>query len=297
MGLLTNATVLVTGAGGFLGRHAIGALEAEGAYVVPSYRNGHDLRYEADALEAVLLAKPDIVVNVAGVSECASPGSAFKSMLAMGMNVLHAAAVARARVIQVHRAAPDHCLYEEIRRTLVGFSNAYYAQYGTEVTHLVFPEVYGPSDRFDRGLLRVVPHSLVALSEAKNNEKPKATLAGEKDFSMPLLYIDDAMAAIVKTCVKQTPPFGVDVIGVPTSLEKLGKVCAAELGYAGVVEWNGHLHRENAPSRGADAKEVLDWKPSVSLEAGIQKTAEWFLKHLSPKIAPLHSLTPKGVRA
>ena len=63
--------VMITGAGGFLGRHLCKMLESDGYEVVRFYHGGLDITDRAAVADALRSCRPDVVVNCAAISSTA----------------------------------------------------------------------------------------------------------------------------------------------------------------------------------------------------------------------------------
>src|SRR3989304_4535616 len=96
---LEGARVLVTGAAGFLGKEVCRALGGGKAQVYPVTRQTYDVRNEAEVLTAVCLARPSVIVHLSAAHDAAKDFWLFRNTLAMGMNVVHAAALQEARLV------------------------------------------------------------------------------------------------------------------------------------------------------------------------------------------------------
>ena len=97
---LTAKRVLVTGGGGFLGRHVVAALERRGAQVSAPRRAQYDLRHETDVQRMYADLKPHIVIHLAAVvggigANRDSPGRFFFENVMIGAQVMEHARLAQ----------------------------------------------------------------------------------------------------------------------------------------------------------------------------------------------------------
>jgi len=224
MSNLTGARILVTGGTGFLGSRVVHELEHRNAEVYQASRTmGYDLRDESEALTAFLVSKPDIVIHLAAVVGSVGtnekfPGSMFRDNVQIGMNVIHASAVAHARLIVVGDASSypedvksplkesDFFTYAKADGKDLAFGDAkdYSLDYKSEVLtlHFTLPlktpvkgkdlsiEVYDPSYFVDFSFLEKDAVALVgAPTQCKVAlEKPKDTSVAQSSKPMSESY-------------------------------------------------------------------------------------------------------------
>ena len=96
---IADATVVVTGGTGFLGRHVSEELEAYGAKVFALGSSQYDLRRRAEAARMLADTRPDAVVHLAAVvggigANQAAPGRFFYENALMGIELIEACRVA-----------------------------------------------------------------------------------------------------------------------------------------------------------------------------------------------------------
>jgi len=266
---LSGARVLVTGASGFIGQYAAAALSSAGADVVKvSKSGGYDLRNEVEAMQAIFLARPHIVVHLAASREGRGrPATVFKDDVQMGLNVLHASAMTRSKVVFL---ASDR-IYDDQdctpQKTLLSALKSYRAQYGTPSAMLVAQNAYGPGDslvsELSKVFLKADPAGAVQLS------------AGAGPFH--LVHAMDVALAIVSAAAGLDADTAVDLPGEAMSFDKLAALVAESAGFKGKLAWNGTPKAQTNGSTGfgAEAGAILGWTPTIGLQEGIRQTVEW----------------------
>lgn len=271
MGQLNGARVLVTGGSGFIGQYASGALSASGAQVVNiSRKTGFDLRNEAEALVAVFKAKPDIVVHLASSRET-KPAFKLKDDLSIHLNVVHAAALAEAKMVTLFTDA----IYDEeqpgsaAQKALLSLMEAHHEQFGMRYVALVAQRAYGAGDTLVSTMAKIF---LKAASE-----KASVIEITPRENHLILLHAMDVAKAIVNACSDFDDLEPVDLPGEPVDFEGLVRVMVEQTGYKGEVTLqakpgvNGHRPMLD----GAKAASSLFWQPEMSLKDGVAQTVEW----------------------
>lgn len=304
---LKGAKVLVTGGTGFLGQRVCAALSVAGAEAIPvSRRTGYDLRDEAQALTAMFLAKPDVVVHLAATvggigANQAAPATFFSENMKLGMNVIHAATVVGARIVFLSTvcAYPKFCPapfheadiwngfpeetnapYGIAKRALLVMLQAYRRQFGTRFCYIVPTNLFGPGDNFDERSSHVIPALIKRFHEAYVAKAQKVVCWGTGKATRSFLYVDDAAKAIAMACA------GLDD-DVPVNLSGAGETTMADLAqriadltcFEGEIEWDPSKP-DGQPRRlvdGTRAHELLGWSPTTSLNEGLKRTVEWFV--------------------
>jgi UDP-glucose 4-epimerase len=266
---LAGARVLVTGATGFIGQYAAAALSNAGAEVVPVSKSaGYDLRNEAEAMQATFLARPHIVVHLAASREGKGrPATVFKDDVQMGLNVIHAAALTRSKVVFLasDRIYDDHDCTPQ--KTLLSALKSYRAQYGMPCAMLVAQNAYGPGDalvsELSKVFLKADPSGVVTLS------------AGAGPFH--LTHAMDVALAIASAAAGFDGDTAVDLPGAAITFDHLAKLVAESSGFKGRLAWNGTPKEQTngAATFGAEAGALLKWSPTIPIEEGVRQTVEW----------------------
>lgn len=307
MGGLSGAKVLVTGGTGFLGQRVCAAVSAAGAEAVPvSRRTGYDLLDQAQALTAVFVSRPDVVVHLAATvggigANQAAPATFFSDNMRLGMNIVHAAAVARARLVMVGTVCsyPKLCPapfkeadlwngypeetnapYGVAKRALIVMLQAYRKQFGARSCCLIPTNLFGPGDAFEENKSHVIPALIKRFHEAYLAKAAKVTCWGTGQATRSFLYVDDAADAIARACAGLNDDVPVNLAGVEeVTMAALASRIADLTWFEGEIAWDASKP-DGQPRRlvdGTRAKTLLGWSPTTSLDEGLQRTVRWFV--------------------
>jgi len=305
---LSGARVVVTGANGFFGRYVMAALGEAGAATIPiSRRSGYDLRNEGEALQAVLEMQPDILVHLAGLvggigAILGRPATFLRDNLLMGMNVAHAAAVGRVKLVamgsiasypeaQEVEAMPEEQLWNGFpepaaaplgiaKRTLLALMQAYRQEYRLRFAYLIPSNLYGPGDPF-RGIVSgVIPSLINMFMEAKSKKIPQVTLWGTGKAVRSFLFAADAARAVAIAAAQLDQDEPVNLPGPEErTVGETASLIAKLVGYEGTILWNESKPegRKYGVLDGTQARDLLDWEPETKLAEGLKETVAWHL--------------------
>lgn len=277
---------VVTGAAGFVGRHLVAALAADGRSVIGiDRRPGSDVT--AELLDEDLLARfagAEVVFHLAGrASARASWGAAFDDYLddnvRVTQRVLEAALVAGVpRVVVASsssvygdpavRPTPEDAVcrprspYGASKLMAEGLAAAYGAQ-GLDVAVLRLFTVYGPGQR---------PDMLLARAIAAATGGGELLVFGDGRQTRDFTYVADAVAAIVRAGERGTGGLPVNVAGgapvaIGDALALVANACGAPLRRVPAA-----AHQADARHTAADverARALLGHEPRWSLAEGI----------------------------
>lgn len=305
---LEGSRILVTGGSGFFGQYVTAALAAAGADPIPLSRShGYDLRSDAEALQAVLYFHPEVIVNLAATvggigANMASPATFFRDNMLIGMNVVHAAAVGRAKMVNVGTVCsypayaeipfkeedfwngypePTNAPYGIAKKALSVMMSAYRRQFGLRYAYLVPTNMYGPGDNFDPDTSHVIPAMIRRFVEAKERKAESVSCWGTGRATRSFLFAADAAKAVVKACA------GFDFDGIVNlagageiAMATLAKKVADRVGYAGKIEWDAKRPdgQERRAVDGTRAKKMLGWAPETEFDEGLRMTVDWWLE-------------------
>lgn len=307
MASLTNKRVLLTGGAGFLGKAVQGVLTARGAtqFTVPRKRD-HDLTRQADVERLFQGAKPNIVIHLAaevggiGANQ-RNPGRYFYANMAMALNLIEQSRVAGVeRFVQVGticaypKFTPVPFKEEELwngypeetnapygvaKKAALVMLQAYKDQYGLRSAYPLPVNLYGPWDNFDLETSHVIPALIRKFVEAKTRGDKHVTCWGTGAASREFLYVDDCAEAVVRAAERMDDPVPINLgTGAEITIRDLASKIAACTGFAGEIVWDSS-RPDGQPRRCLDtsrALRLLDWKATTSLDAGLQRTVDWF---------------------
>ena len=310
MGLtLSDARVLVTGGGGFLGRAVVVRLQAAGcATVVVPRRAQYDLTREAD-VERLFAEHPvDLVLHLAadvgGIGyNLANPGRTFYANTMMGALVMeHARRAGVGKLVGVGSvcAYPEHArvpfredelwdgypepsngAYGSAKRMLLVQGQAYRAQYGFSAVHLLMMNLYGPGDHFDAERSHVIPALIRRFIDAAAAGTPEIVVWGDGLATREFLYVDDAARGILLAAERYDDAAPVNLgAGFEISIRELASRLAALTGYRGRLVFDatkpsGQQRRCADVSR---AKDLFGFQAEVGFHEGLTRTVEWYAR-------------------
>jgi GDP-L-fucose synthase len=159
-------------------------------------------------------------------------------------------------------------------------ASAYASQYGIRTRIAVFPNLYGPADKFDGSPPPLVPNFVAGLVAASRAHAPIFDAGLNPLTGVDLLYVDDASDFLVRLIRR----FGDEDFllvnagsGRSVSVKTVCATVARQTGFQGTITWRnrGGVGRRFL-SNGLAARRY-GWRPKVALENGIRRTVQWFL--------------------
>ena len=183
----------------------------------------------------------------------------------------------------VNPIGPRAC-YDEGKRCAETLFFSYYSQHKLEIKVARIFNTYGPHMHVDDG--RVVSNFIIQALKNKD-----ITIYGDGSQSRSFCYVDDLVDGLIK--LMETPP---DFTG-PVNLGNPVEFTILELAEK-VIDLTGSsskivyqpLPQDDPVRRKPDislAKDRLNWRPTVELEAGLIRTVEYFEKYLRSNAAYL----------
>jgi GDP-L-fucose synthase len=169
---------------------------------------------------------------------------------------------------------------------------AFSRQYGRDYRTVMPTNLYGPFDNFHVTASHVLPALIRRFVEAREQKAESVTVWGSGAPRREFLHVDDLAAACVMV-------MGLDVerlkAATTTEASHLNIGCGEDHTIADVARriaqltsYDGRLHFDTSKPDGAPRKLLdcskifaLGWKPSLTLEAGLRQTIEWYLANRS----------------
>lgn len=307
--------ILLTGSRGMVGRNLLEhPAAAEFEFLTP----GSD---ELDLLDQKAVAiymqqyKPDLVIHAAGKvggiqANMADPVGFLVKNTLMGVHVIneaHAASVpycinlASSCMYPRKAANPlqeEQILTGELEPTNEGYALAKITatrlcQYISQIdssknyTTLIPCNLYGRHDKFDPANSHMIPAVIRKIHEAHQAGAPAVEIWGDGEARREFMYAEDLADCIFTTIEKMVS--GVDLptlmnvgIGQDFTINQYYRTVANVLGYQGEF-----VHNLTKPvgmrQKLIDSSRIhtLGWQAGTSLQQGIEKTYQYFLKEVN----------------
>ncbi len=307
MSFWSGRRVLVTGGGGFFGRHLVARLARErpAALLAPRAKD-YDLR-EAGAVERCLAdTRPDCVIHAAAAvggigANRLHPGRFFYDNAIMGLHLIEAArrlGVAKFVCLGTVCAYPGDTPvpfreedlwngYPEVTNAPYGLAKkmllvqlqAYRQEYGFAGIYLIPVNLYGPGDNFDPESSHVIPAMIRRFAEAKEKGLDEVVLWGDGSPTREFLHVADAAEAVVLAAERYDAPEPVNVgTGAEIAIRDLADRVARATGYTGRIAWdpsrpNGQMRRRLDTTR---AREAFGFTARIGFDEGLAETVAWW---------------------
>jgi GDP-L-fucose synthase len=304
--------IYVTGATGFVGKNLLPRLKAqypESKILVGDEITCNLLDYDS-VYKAFNIIRPDCVIHLAAVcggiqANKNSPATFINDNLTMGLNVINVSK--KIKCVKKFVMLGTVCAYpkftsvpfkeEDIwngypeetnapygiaKKTLVELLIAYNKQYGFNCVNLFPTNMYGPHDHFNLTTSHVIPALILKVYRAITKGEDKIEVWGTGNASREFLYVEDCCHAI---CLALTTNPGPQPINIGTGKEiTIGnlvyKICDI-MNFDGMVTWD-YSKPDGQPRRCLDitrAKKLLNYAPYTTLDSGLRKTINWFIKN------------------
>ena len=306
---LKDASVLVTGASGFVGRNLVELMRARGIKPVTPKRASFDLLEQTQVRRLLAETKPEVVFHLAGLvggigANRDRPAEFNYQNLMIGAMALNEAwragvkkfvtlmggcsypakAPSPIKETELFNGYPqkESAPYSLAKAMSAVQAQSYRQQYGFNAIVLVPGNLYGPHDNFDLNNSHVIPALIRKYTEAKNSGAREVVAWGSGKPVRDFVYVKDACEAILLAAEKYD---GADLInissGQPVTIKELTEMIAELVGFEGRVVWDASKP-DGQMEKGFDVtrmKQLLGFECRTSLREGLRQTIAWFTEN------------------
>lgn len=160
---------------------------------------------------------------------------------------------------------------------------SYARQHGANFISLMPTNLYGPNDNFDLQSSHVLPALIRKFDDAKRAGAPNVTVWGSGTPKREFLHVDDLGEACVYLMNNYDSPEIINVgTGEDISIKELAETIKGAVGFSGDIVWDSSKP-DGTPRKLLDVSKIhaLGWRHSITLDAGIKDTYEWYLGQAS----------------
>ncbi len=304
-----NKNVSITGGNGFLGKHLTKALETKNPKKISIVKHeDYDLVNNNDVVKMYKDQKPDIVFHLAatvggiGINK-RNPGQFFYVNAIMNLQVIHNAYLNNVEKIisigtvsvypenspvpfledDIWKGYPEetNAPYGIAKRIMHTHSLSYRKQYNFNSIMLILTNLYGPMDNFKLDSSHVVAALIDRFYNAKKNNLKEVSVWGNGNSTRDFCYIEDIVSGIILAAEKYNDSKPINLAsGTETTIKEIAEIIKSQIGYGGKIIWDKNMPiGPNRRNVSIDlAREKINYNPKVSLDAGIKKTIDWYLK-------------------
>ena len=307
--MLKKKKLLILGSNGMVGSSLLRIAKKRKSYKILSpNRKKLDLKKFDHIVRYLKKFKPDVIVNCAAMvggvhSNNTKPAQFIYNNLVIQTNLIHAAYKSKIKKLiflgssciyprnSKQPIKEEYLLTSELEKTNESYAvakisgikliEAYRAQYNDNFISVMPTNIYGEHDNFHINNSHVIPGLIAKIFDAFLNKKKKVELWGTGKPLRDFLYVDDLAEGILFLTKKYNSSEIINLgSGTEISIKKLALLISKIIGFKGVIIYN-NKYPDGTPRKILDISKVkkLGWRPKHTLEKGLQKTIEWYIKN------------------
>lgn len=305
---ITSESVLITGAGGVIGRALQHELATAGYQNVTAVTSKDvDLTDQGATERLFNTVRPTLVFHLAArvwgiMGNLSNKGIAYLENTRINTNVVEAARMCGTKKIvamgsaaiysdvvtlpmsedQIWNGPPHYseAAYAHSKRSMLAQLEAYKDQYGLSFAYGISTNLFGPHDKFDEKFGHVIP-SLISKFYKGQAHGESVSVWGTGKAERDFLFSHDAAFALRLLAEEYQGPINLATgssVTIRDTVDMLQKIS----GYTGTVDWDstkpdGQKLREYDISR----LRALGFKPRQSFEQALSLTYNWYKENYS----------------
>lgn len=304
-----NKRISVTGGEGFLGGHLINHLKQKNPKEIMIVRHSeYDLVNGSDVKKMYKDQNPDIVFHLAatvggiGVNQ-RNPGKFFYENAVMNLQVIHNAYLSNVeKIISIGTVSiypenspipfkendiwngypqEDNAPYGIAKRIMHTHSLSYRKQYDFNSIMVILTNLFGPNDNFNVNTSHVIAALIRRFYEAKKNNEKEVVVWGDGNSTRDFGYIEDIADGIILAGEKYNDSTPLNLAsGRETTIKELVEIIKLQMKFEGNIIWDKNMPvGPNRRNVSIDlARNKIDYNPKYTLEEGIKKTIDYYIK-------------------
>ena len=280
-------------------------LEQEDCILLTVDRNTVDLRCQGEVEQWLHEVRPQAIFLAAAraggiLANCNFPVEFLYDNLAIGMNVIHAAAATQLEKLlylgsscvypklapqPITESAllsgplePTNEWYAIAKIACLKLCQAYRQQSNCDFISAMPTNLYGPGDNFDLNSSHVIPALMRKAHEAKVKGNAELVVWGSGTPRREFLHVDDAADALVRLMTHYSSDAPVNVgSGSDLSILELAQLIGDVVGFSGRIIFDA-IMPDGPPRKLLETSKLtsLGWFPRIGLKEGVASTYEWF---------------------
>jgi len=176
---------------------------------------------------------------------------------------------------------PTNSPYAMAKLASIEIADSMIKEFGHNIINIMPTNLYGPNDNFSNEGSHVIPGLINRMHNAKKNNAKEFFIWGSGKPLREFLYVDDLSDSIEFLLDKELSE---NILNVGSSREI--SIYDLALLIKSVLKFDGELKFDNTkpdgnPRKLIDSSKInnLGWKATTTLESGLKKTYEWYLKN------------------
>ena len=157
---------------------------------------------------------------------------------------------------------------------------AYRRQYGLDFISAIPATIYGPGDNFDPNNSHVIPGIIHKMYQANKKDDKVIRLWGSGRPHREFLFVDDLADAIFFLLNKYSDEEPINIgIGSDVAVAVLAELIKSRIAPTIEIEFD-QTQPDGVPQKLLDSSRIntMGWNHSVSLEDGLRRTIDWYVK-------------------